>query len=119
MRHPYNGGYRRRAEEDLDEVPELKPEEELIELLESIEQWQHRLVRDRSRLAALLGYTPDLQQRWDQFTRQGGITAKEFEAFLDGKFRARITRQRRHLRLVSSRKGVIMRAPRSNDPEAA
>jgi hypothetical protein len=71
-------------------------------------------------LASLLRRHPDHQRQWHAFLRSGGVTAEDFEGFLDGHFRPRMIRHHRHLRLIVSRKPVpIQRRPDTDPDEAA
>jgi hypothetical protein len=98
---------RRREPSDGDDIiAESEPQGELIEVLELIERSREQLNRHAIALRHLFRRYPGLQQKWEVFIRSGGITASDFERFLDGQLqlRPRITRQHRHLRLIISRR---------------
>jgi hypothetical protein len=92
----------------------------LLDLYDNLMVTQDRLRDCRDQLTALLRQHPDLQERWAKFQRQGGATTKDLEDFFNGRFRPRITRTRRHLRLVSNREliGVKLKRKTGNDDAA-
>jgi hypothetical protein len=94
---------------DEDDAPELDPEDELIEQLERIERSREQLNRHAIALRHLFRRYPGLQQKWEVFIRSGGISASDFERYLDGQLqlRPRIIYQRQHLRLVSNRRPAL------------
>jgi hypothetical protein len=114
---------RRRYEEEEDEeedVLEQDPQEELVELLENIERHRERLGYNIGGLRALLRRNPLLEKQWNSFLRSGGVTANDLECFLNGQFRPRLTRTRKHLRLVSNREPSRIRMRRqSEEPDDA
>src|SRR5262245_57284974 len=78
--------YRRRRlpEEDEEDEDENDPEIDLLQLLLWRESYHHNLRRNREPIERLLHSYPDLCQRWQQFQRAGGVSAKDFEQFLNG-----------------------------------
>jgi len=94
---------------------------ELLQTLCHVENYSHSLKREQANVARLIRNNPPLAAKWKEFTSQGGIGAKDFENFLNGKLRTRLTRGKKHLRLVSSRQPVRirLRRPQDDDPEAA
>jgi hypothetical protein len=94
---------------------------DLLQALRSVEHHCHWLERGRARVARLLRNNPQLAAKWKQFTSEGGIGAKDFENFRHGKFRCRLTRGKKHLRLVSSRNppSIWLRRSQNDDPDEA
>ena len=91
------------AGEDECEVEQyLAEEDELLDVLKSIERHRDRLAADASYFDGLLISNPELQALWQKFMRAGGVTSRDFRQFLDGRFRCRRIKQRRHLRLVAA-----------------
>jgi hypothetical protein len=76
-------------------------EDELISILTAIDDARQRLDCKSQQLLHLLDRNPDLRKRWLGFVRSGGVTAADFTKYIGGKLRPRITRQRKHLRLIS------------------
>jgi hypothetical protein len=111
--------YRRRRlvdDEDDDEV--LDPEIELLQLLYWQDSYQASLQRNRSRVDSLLRRYPDLLQRWQQFLRNGGVGAEHWEQYLNGRMRPRLTRQRKHLRLISRKAASPVKLKTSSNDAA-
>jgi|SRR6516164_6097876 len=94
---------------------------ELLQALCWVENYSHSLQRERTKVARLIRDNPQLAVKWREFTSQGGIGAKDFEHFLSGKFRCRLTRGKKHLRLVSSRNPppIRLRRHQDDDPDEA
>jgi hypothetical protein len=93
-------------DEDRDLVPfddAANPANELVDALKSVERHRDQLQAAASYVQAILASDPDLHRQWNEFTHAGGITADDFRQFLDGRFRYRLARQRKHLRLVVKR----------------
>jgi hypothetical protein len=107
---------------DLDEFDDYDetPEEALLDHLGIIDRQRQQLNLERQSLQSLLDHDPDLAAKWREFISLGGISAEDFRQFLAGQMRARITRQRKHLRLVVDRRRrpVIIRALKDSDPAA-
>jgi hypothetical protein len=99
----------RRDDDDEDEEITVDPVLELLDLYANLMLMQERGRDYRNRLAALLRRYPDLQKQWNDFERAGGLTTKDLEDFLNGQFRPRLTRTRRHLRLISTRPPLRIR----------
>lgn len=75
----------------------------VIALLRSIEGHQQALRDHQETLHQWLRASAEFTRAWDMFVSSGGISAADFDKFMDGRFRARRIRQRKHLRLVASR----------------
>ena len=75
----------------------------VIGLLGQIEYHQQAMRRASDRFERWLERSDELQTVWKTFLVSGGINAHDFLAFLDGRFRSRRIRQRRHLRLVTDK----------------
>jgi hypothetical protein len=97
------------------------PEQELLDILEKFDELREKLQRETEFLQMLLEYNPELAGQWQQFTSAGGVTLEDWERFLAGNFRSRITRTRRHMRLVSNRRPPRIRLRRrpNDDPDEA
>jgi hypothetical protein len=85
-----------------DETRSYVTDSEVIELLQDIECHREALAHDISILQRWLTGSAELQVEWSKFIRNGGVTAADFAAFMDGQFRYRRIRQSKHLRLVNS-----------------
>jgi hypothetical protein len=99
-----------------DDYPD--PEDELSGVLRTLDYHREGMQEQTSYLQTLLQCDSELAVKWKQFTSAGGISAEDWERFLAGNFRSRITRTRRHMRLVSSRSPRI-RLRRSPPDEVA
>jgi len=96
------------------------PEHELSDVLRTLDYHREGMQEQTSYLQTLLQCNPELAVRWQQFTSAGGVTAEDWERFLAGDFRSRITRTRRHMRLVSNRPlRIRLRRRQNDDPEGA
>jgi hypothetical protein len=73
---------------------------DVIGLLRNIEGHQKALHGHMAILHRWLNRSRDLSEAWAKFMRGGGVTADDFALFVDGRFRSRHTRQKRHLRLL-------------------
>lgn len=105
---------------DADDEEEYQPPEEaLLHGLRRTESCRHSLESERANLQALLRNNPQLAAKWQEFAAGGGISADDFEAFLNGKFRVRLgARTRRHLRLITNRRPprIRLRRRQNDDP---
>jgi hypothetical protein len=92
-------------------------EDEVVELLQSMERYRQRIADAAFVFSDWLEGSPQLQEVWNKFIQAGGITADDFRKFLDGRFRYRLIRQRRHLRLVVNNKSQrrVVRCPGGDD----
>lgn len=84
---------------------------EVAELLDRIGHHRAQLNACRETLREWLDISTDLSEAWAKFTAQGGIDGDDFAAFMKGALKRRpgALRQRRHLRIISSREPVIRR----------
>lgn len=107
--------------DDIDAFNGLPEDPEVILLrhLEEFDTLRDDLNDTRGSLSALLRDEPKLQLLWKKFQRAGGLSADDFRRFLKGKLRPRITRQRKHLRLISVRKTAPIKLIKGNGGEAA
>jgi hypothetical protein len=80
-------------------------------------QWQYATAE----LQRIVQDSAELTETWNQFQAAGGVTADDFFAFINGKWRVRRTHGRRHLRLLVSngRRPVRLRVHRNGDDDAA
>ena len=116
-RRPLRSYRRQWTPEDYDD----DPEEELLQRLERIDYQREQVELQRQSLQSLLEFYPELAGRWKEFTSLGGVSASDFRKYLDGQWRPRITRQRKHLRLIVNRrqKPVTIRGlAKDSDPAA-
>ena len=81
----------------------------MIALLRSIERHRCAIAADQAIFAMWLDGAPTLAKVWREFNAAGGVTADDFYKFMHGKFNRRRVRQRKHLRLVSSREPLPIR----------
>jgi len=94
-------------DEDWDDDDDhLDPEVDLLNLLYMREGYHRSLYNNQGRINQLLRQYPELKQRWQHFQRAGGVSAHDFEQFLNGRMRYRIVRSKRHLRLIATRKPI-------------
>jgi integrase len=75
--------------------------DEVIALLYSIERHRYALRDDMATLQDWLNGSTEFAEAWRIFTRAGGVTANDFDQFVDGQFYARRIWQKRHLRLIA------------------
>jgi hypothetical protein len=101
-------------DDEEDENPE-NPERATLYGLRRAESLRHDLEDVLARLQTWLRDNPRLAARWAEFTVAGGVSSDDWEAFLAGNFRSRLTRTRKHLRLVSNRRPLSIRRRRPND----
>jgi hypothetical protein len=112
---------RRYLDEDEDEEergPEYDPEEELEQILQRLDRFRRQFALEFRLLHSLLTHHPDLRAQYESFLRSGGISHEDFERFLDGDMRPRLTPRRGHLRLVSNTRSRLLhrlRIRRSSD----
>jgi hypothetical protein len=76
--------------------------DEVIGLLRSIERHRQGLRDHMMTLHRWLNGSSEFAEAWRTFTQAGGISAEDFDKFIDGGFCARRARCKRHLRLISS-----------------
>ena len=85
---------------------ESRPHEQMAEqfwiVLQAIEHHRSQLDHAAASLKRLLR-DADLHKLWSTFTLVGGVSSNDFASFIEGRFRSRRVRQRRHLRLISDR----------------
>jgi hypothetical protein len=74
--------------------------EQLWIALQTIEHHRSQLDHAAANLKRLLR-DADLHKLWSKFALAGGFSSNDFASFIEGRFRCRRIRQRRHLRLVS------------------
>ena len=101
--------------------------EEVVALLNGIEQHREALAHADAVLSDWLCNSPQFGQAWHDFAAAGGISANDFYAFMDGRFRGRPgVRQLGHLRLIANdaapsiaRRAITHQEDDGGDPEAA
>jgi hypothetical protein len=114
MKQNDNDTHRRKREPRKAEIlieEELRDEQEdgfisqaeVIELLHTIECHREAIACATDKFEYWLQSSGQLRDTWQRFLISGGVSAEDFRAFLNSKFRCRRVRQRRHLRLVSGR----------------
>ena len=90
--------------------------QEVVRLFRDVERYRQALADCSATFEEWLEICPDLQEEWERFTANGGITADELEQHLDGKvFRHRRTRRRKHLRLIVNRRRQYRRLSSGDD----
>jgi len=89
-----------KEEAELDQEIQVQA---IIDVLRSMERHRQSLRESETTLSKWLRASPEFSGAWNVFMSAGGISAEDFDKFLDGKFRAKHTRQKRHLRLIMSR----------------
>lgn len=100
---------RARAPVDDDPLDHDNPLLTLLDLYSNLNFYAEKQRDYHKRLDTLLLKYPELRALWSKFHRVGGCTTKDLEDFLNGRFRPRIVRQRKHLRLIASRKAPPIR----------
>ena len=73
---------------------------DVIELLDEVEQLRAQLEFNERPLRNWLQQYPTFQNQFMRFLSVGGVTADDFDKFIKGKMRHRLTAQRKHLRMV-------------------
>jgi hypothetical protein len=97
-------------------------QEEVLDLLQSIDDHRAQLVRDAETLREMLEFSDELYGDWRAFCAQGGVSAVDFQDFLKGRMPRRSAKLKRHLRVIASneRPRKRLRLSRSSGgPEAA
>lgn len=84
-----------------DDDPTFIQVEAIITLLRSIERHRQALRDNETTLRNWLRASSEFRKVWAIFLHVGGLSANDFDHFIDGKFRTRRVRQKRHLRLVA------------------
>jgi hypothetical protein len=77
--------------------------EAIIALLRSIERHRQALRDNETTLRKWLRASSEFTNAWNVFVNAGGVSAADFDNFMDGQFHARRIRRKKHLRLVASR----------------
>jgi hypothetical protein len=80
--------------------------DEVSDLLRAIERHRQALRDAATNLQRWLSSSPGFAQTWHGFTAAGGVSADDFERFLDDRMRYRPTKRKRHLRLIVNNKSV-------------
>jgi hypothetical protein len=96
-------------EDEDEEEPEYDPEEELEHFLQRLDRFRRQFALEFRLLNSLLTRHPDLRAQYESFLRSGGISHADFERFLDGDMRPRLTPRKGHLRLVSNTRPRLVR----------
>ena len=104
---------------DDDDEEYREPEEALRYSLRRIESHRQSLENERASLQSLLRNNPRLAAKWAEFTAAGGVSSNDWEAFLNGKFRAKLVRTRKHLRVVSNSPRIRLRRRDRDGPDEA
>jgi len=114
---------RRRRRAQAQHHDDGEKEEELKHLLQRLDHYRQQLESERRQLNQLLNRYPELRQQYESFLRSGGISSEDFERFLDGDMRPRLTPRKGHLRLVSNTRPRLVRRVRarrrSDEPDDA
>ena len=97
-------------EEEEEREPEYDPENELERILQHLDSFRHRFALEFRLLNSLLTRHPDLRAQYESFLRSGGISSEDFDRFLEGDMRPRLTPRKGHLRLVSNRPRLLHRS---------
>jgi hypothetical protein len=87
-------------DEDAD-CERISPEQ-VLALLSRIEQHRHQADAAWREFQDWLDCSRDLAIAWNAFTAAGGFTSREFMQFLDGRFQARRSIRKKHLRLIAA-----------------
>ena len=85
---------------------------DVLDTLYSIEQHRQELHDATNTLQRWLNGSEEFTEAWREFTNCGGITAADFKSFVDGTFRCRRIRRKKHLRLVANNKPQRIRLRR-------
>ena len=88
--------------EEEEREPEYDPENELERILHRLDSFRHRFALEFRLLNSLLTRHQDLRAQYESFLRSGGISSEDFDRFLEGDMRPRLTPRKGHLRLVSN-----------------
>jgi hypothetical protein len=90
-------------EDDFDDAYWIEGDDVLC-LLRSIEQHQQALRSASQMLQRYVEDSPGFAKTWREWNAAGGVTADDFERFLDDRMRHRPTKRKRHLRLIANNK---------------
>ena len=90
------------CDEKRDEQPAYIQVDGVIALLRSNERHRQALRDNEMTLRNWLKASSEFARVWNVFLSAGGISAGDFEKLMDGRFRARRIRHKRHLRLVAN-----------------
>ena len=96
-------------DDDEDEGENETPEEELENILYRLDGIRRQFALEFRLLNSLLNRYPELRQQYESFLRSGGISSADFDRFLEGDMRPRLTPRKGHLRLVSSLPRLVHR----------
>ncbi len=83
--------------------------DDVVSLLRSIEYSQRQLRSAAEILQRYVEDSPDFAKAWREFNDAGGVSAEDFERFLDDRMRYRPVKRKRHLRVISNNRGKIHR----------
>jgi hypothetical protein len=97
----------REDEEDFD--ADSIPICEIIGLRRDIEQSQEWTAIQNARFGRLLKASPAFAKFWRKFIDAGGVTVADFEKWCAGRMRHRLTRGKKHLRLISKKSSPTIR----------
>jgi hypothetical protein len=78
--------------------------EDVLCLLRSIERNRQALRDAAKALQRYVEDSPGFAKTWREWNAAGGVTADDFERFLDDRMRYRPTKRKRHLRLIANNK---------------
>src|SRR5262249_59318964 len=108
---------------ELEQGPKYDPEKDLENVLYRLDDFRYRLALELRVLNSLLNRHPELRQQYESFLRSGGISSEDFDRFLTGDMRPRLTPRRQHLRLISNRPRLVhrlrLRRPADEPDDAA
>ncbi len=86
--------------------------DEVVRLLKANVYYGDGLRANAVTLQKWLNGSEEFSEAWHEFTGSGGISADDFRSFMNGTFRARLTRRKKHLRLVATTKAPRIRLRR-------
>jgi hypothetical protein len=93
---------KQRAREEAIKDTNKRIDEIVLDLLTDIEMEQEIINGRLTRLYTMMGQYPMFEKRWQEFQKQGGVTADDYYNFLRNRFAPRKIVKRKHLRLVST-----------------
>jgi hypothetical protein len=105
-------------EDDFDNY-RIEPQD-ILYLLRTMENGRRTLRNAAIELQRYVEDSPGFAKTWREFMQAGGVSADDFERFLDDRMRHRSIKRKRHLRLVANNtlRPLVLRRGRNDDDAA-
>jgi hypothetical protein len=95
---------------------------DVFDLWRTIEAHQMAIAMKKDLFEYWLRNSPELAKDWEKFLSAGGVTAEDYNKYCENRFRHRVTREKKHLRLIRNKNSPPVRCRagfRSDDDDAA